>query len=120
VFYFLEREPGQLSVTELGYELDDPGFEPRQMLKIFLFPTLSRPALGPTQPPFQRVSGAFSFTVKRPGCEDGQSPPSRSRMGEIIPPFSKYAFIGWFSVKAQEQFHLYLPIIYPRRNVCPK
>jgi hypothetical protein len=38
----------------LGYGLDDREFEPRRRLGIFLFTTLSRPALGPTQqPPIQ-------------------------------------------------------------------
>jgi hypothetical protein len=42
----------------------------RQELRIFLFITESRPALGPTQPPIQWVK------VKRPGREAGHSPPS--------------------------------------------
>jgi len=37
----------------LGYGLDDPGFDSRQRLGIFLFTTASRMALGPTQPPIQ-------------------------------------------------------------------
>jgi hypothetical protein len=32
----------------LGYGLDDQGFQSRQRLGIFLFTTVSRPALGPT------------------------------------------------------------------------
>jgi hypothetical protein len=43
-------------------------FESRQGLGIF-FTTASRPALGPTQPPIQWVSGAHSLEVKGPGRE---------------------------------------------------
>jgi hypothetical protein len=43
--------------------------------KIFLFSKASRPTLGPTQPPIQWVSGAFSPGVKRPGREADHSPP---------------------------------------------
>jgi hypothetical protein len=41
----------------LGYGLDDQGFESRQRLGIFLFTTVSRPALGPIKPPIQQVPG---------------------------------------------------------------
>jgi hypothetical protein len=36
----------------------------------------SRPALGPTHPPIQLVSGDFNPGVKRPGREAHHSPPS--------------------------------------------
>jgi hypothetical protein len=39
----------------LDYELDDLGFESWQGLRIFLFTTASRPALGLTHPPIQWV-----------------------------------------------------------------
>jgi hypothetical protein len=47
----------------LGYGLDIVvlGFDSQQGLGIFLFTTAPRTALGPTQPPIQRVSGAFSL-----------------------------------------------------------
>jgi hypothetical protein len=38
---------------------DRPGLEFRQGREIFLFSKTSRPALGPTQPPIQRVLGLF-------------------------------------------------------------
>jgi len=48
----------------------------------FLFTTVSRPALGPTQPPIQRVSGALSPEVKRPGREAENSPLSSAEVKE--------------------------------------
>jgi hypothetical protein len=50
------------------------GFESRQGLGIFLFATVYRPALEPTQPPIQWVPGALSLGVKRPGRESDHSP----------------------------------------------
>jgi hypothetical protein len=60
----------------LGYGLDDRRFESRQGLGIFLFTTVSRPALGPTQPPIQLVPGTLSVGVNRPGREADHSPTS--------------------------------------------
>jgi hypothetical protein len=45
-------------------------------VKNFLFSTSSRSALGPTQPPIQRVPGALSPGVKRHGREADYSPPA--------------------------------------------
>jgi hypothetical protein len=47
-----------------------------------------RQALGPTLPPIQRVPGALSLGVKRPGGEADNSSPSSAefKMREAIPP----------------------------------
>jgi len=50
--------------------LNDRWFESRQKLGIFLFTTVSRPALRPTQPPIQWVPGALSLGVKRPSSAE--------------------------------------------------
>jgi hypothetical protein len=49
-------------------------------LGIFLFTTASRTALGSTQPPIQRLPGAFSLGVKQPGREADHSPPSSAEI----------------------------------------
>jgi hypothetical protein len=51
-------------------------FESLQRLGIFLSTTVSRSALGPTQPPIQWVPRALSPGVKRPRREADHSPPS--------------------------------------------
>jgi hypothetical protein len=69
------EEPGQINGIALGNGLDDPRFESLQRLGIFLSTTVSRPALGPTQPPIRRVLVVLSLEIKRPGCEVDHSPP---------------------------------------------
>jgi len=69
---------------------------------------LSRPAMGPTQPPIQWITG-----VKRPRREANHSPHSSAEVknawGYTSTP--QYAFMAWCSVKTQEQLHLYfLPL----------
>jgi hypothetical protein len=53
-----------------GYGLDDRGVGvPVPVGSKFFFSIASRPALGPTKPPIQRVPGALSPGVKRQGRE---------------------------------------------------
>jgi hypothetical protein len=56
------------------------GFDSRRELGIFLFTTVSKTALGPTQPPIQWVLGALSLGQKRPGREADHSPPSSAEV----------------------------------------
>jgi hypothetical protein len=50
------------------------------MLGFFLFTTLSRPVLGPTQLPIQWVPGALTLGAKRPGRVADHSPPSSAEV----------------------------------------
>jgi hypothetical protein len=83
-----------------------------QVLVLVLVSTMSRMALGPTQPPIQWVPGVLSLGVKQLGCEADHSPPSSAkvRMCGAIPPLPQYAFVAWCSVKAQGLLYLYLYI----------
>jgi hypothetical protein len=68
----------------LGFGLDDWWFESRYGLGFFFFFTVSRPALGPTQPPIQWITEAVSLGVKRPGREADHSPPSSAEVKECV------------------------------------
>jgi hypothetical protein len=52
-------------------------------LKILLFSTSSRPALGPTQLPIQWIPGALSPGIQRQGREAGYSPPSSAEVKNV-------------------------------------
>jgi hypothetical protein len=57
------------------------GFDPRQGQRIFPLSSVSRPALGPTQPPVQWVPGVLSPGVKaRPMRDADHSPPSNDEV----------------------------------------
>jgi hypothetical protein len=64
----------------MGWTIGVLEFDSRRGLGIFLFTTVSRPALGPTQPPIQWVQGALSLGVKRPVREADHSPPSSAEV----------------------------------------
>jgi hypothetical protein len=66
-----------------SYELDGRGSIPGSGKRFFFYSTPSRPALGPTQPPIQLVSG-----VKRSGLEANHLPRSSVEIknGGAMPP----------------------------------
>jgi hypothetical protein len=60
------------------------GLDSRRGLGIFLFTTAFRMALGPAQPPIQRVLGALSLGVKLSGSEGDHSLPSSAEVKECV------------------------------------
>jgi hypothetical protein len=64
----------------MGWDIGVLGFDSRQELGIFLFTTVSRTALGPTQPLILWVPAALPLGVKRPGREADYSPPSSAEV----------------------------------------
>jgi hypothetical protein len=88
------------------YGLDDRGFESQQGLRIFLFTTASRPALGPTQPPIQWVPGALSLGVKRSGREADHSPPSSAEVKNAwsYTSTAQYVFMVGAQLKHRDKF----------------
>jgi hypothetical protein len=65
-----------------GWTIGVLGFDSRRGLGIFLFTTVSRMALGPTQLRIQCVPGALSLGVKMSGREADHSPPSSVEVKE--------------------------------------
>jgi hypothetical protein len=64
-----------------GWTTGRSGFDPRQEQRIFPLSSVSRPVLGPTQPPVQWVPGVLSPRVRaRPGHDADHSPPSSAEV----------------------------------------
>jgi hypothetical protein len=72
VSHFKRSQDSSVSIVK-GYDLDGRGSIPGRG-KIFLSSTVSRPALGPTQPPIQWVPGGLSLGIKQQGCEADHYP----------------------------------------------
>jgi hypothetical protein len=97
----------------LSYGLDDWGFESRQRLRIFLFSTSSRPALGPTQPPIQWVRGVFSLGIKRLGREADRSLPSTDEVKEYVEfYFHSSNTLSWRGAQSKHIDHSYRKLSY--------
>jgi hypothetical protein len=80
---YVESRDSSVGIA-LGYGLDDRGSRFRFLagLGIFLFTTVFKTVLGPTQPPTQWVLGALSLGVKRRGREADHSLPSSAEVKE--------------------------------------
>jgi hypothetical protein len=64
----------------MGWTIWVLGFDSRWGLRIFLFITMSRMVLGPTQPPIQWMPGSLSLGVKWLRHEADHSPPSSAEV----------------------------------------
>jgi hypothetical protein len=79
------------SVYRLGYGLENRDSVPGGVSDgKFLFSTASRPAVGPTRPPIQRVLGALSLGVKL--TIQVHLVPKLGMRG-AVPPLSQYVFM---------------------------
>jgi hypothetical protein len=93
-----------------GYGLDDRTVEVRIPVGSRIFSTMSRPALGSTQPPFEWVPGALSPEVKRQGREADHSTPASAEVRKMwiytsTPP---YAFMAYCLISyAKGQLYLF-------------
>jgi hypothetical protein len=89
-------------------------------LGIFLFTTTTRPALGPTQPPIQWVTGSISLGLNRPGSEADYSTPSSAEIKNAWSYTStpQYVFMAWCLVKHGDNFTFtYTVLILPSHLV---
>jgi hypothetical protein len=74
-----------------------------EMMGFFLFAIVSRPALGPTQPPIQWILRALSLGIKQPACEADHSPLSCAEVKTawtytfILP----YLLVTWCLIKQE-------------------
>jgi hypothetical protein len=90
------------------------GSSPGRGWEFFFFTTVSKPALGTTQPPIQWVTRALSMGVKWLRREADHSLPSSAEVKNAwsytSPP--QYASMVWFSVKKKHinnfNFHIKL------------
>ena len=84
IFYIADKQCGPGSVVSIvtGYGLDGPGIGSRWG-RDFLH--LARPALGPTQPPVERLPGlSRGGGKKQPGRDADPSPPSSAAGHERV------------------------------------
>jgi hypothetical protein len=90
----------------MGWRIGVLEFDSWQGLGIFFFTTVSRPVLGPTQPPIQWVPGALFLGVKWPGREADQSSTSSVEVKNTwsFTSTPQYVFRAWYLVKNRNNF----------------
>jgi hypothetical protein len=98
------------------------GSSPGRGWEVF-FTTASRPDLGPTQPPIERVPRALSLWIKRPGREAEHSPPSSAEVKEwaeqyLHSPICLNDVV--LSLKHRDTFTLYLYAAFIFRYIRPE
>jgi hypothetical protein len=92
-------------ILATGWTIRFLGFDSQWGLGIFLFTTMSRMALGPTQLPIPWVPAALSLEVKRPRREADHSPPSSSEVQNVWSYTSTpQYFMAWCIVKHRDNF----------------
>jgi hypothetical protein len=97
----------------MGWMIGVVGFHSWLGLGIFLFTTVSRTALGPTQPHIQWAApGALCLGVKQLGCEADHSLPSSAEVKECMELHLHSQYTSWCGAQlkkkeAQGQLYLY-------------
>jgi hypothetical protein len=71
---------------------------------VFLFTTASRTALGPTQPPTQRVPEVLSLGVKRPRHEADHPPTSSAEVKESVELYLHSPYTPGAQLKHRDNF----------------
>jgi hypothetical protein len=109
VFVRVNRSRGSsVSImTELRARWAGFNYQQEQSYDFFLIATVSRPVLGPTQPPNQWVLGALSPEVKRVGREANRSSPYSAEIKNVwsytLTP--QYVFAWRCLIKQDIHFH---------------
>jgi hypothetical protein len=65
IYIYMSRVAQPVQCLTTGWTTGRSGFDPRQGQRIFPLASVSRPALGPTQPPVKWVPGVLSPGLKR-------------------------------------------------------
>jgi hypothetical protein len=96
----------------MDWTIEVRGIDSEWRLGIF-FSTESTPTLGSIQPPIQRVPGALSLGVKRPGRETNHSPPPNAEVKNVRRYTSTrhYVFMAWCLVKHRDDFTLMFTVL---------
>jgi hypothetical protein len=81
--YYYSRSQDSVVGIVTGYGLDDQGIGVRVLAGSRIF-SISRPALGSTEPPIQLLLGDLSPGVKRLGCEPDHSPPTSAKVQKNV------------------------------------
>jgi hypothetical protein len=97
---------GQLSMYSDGIRVKRSGFDSRQRHKIFLFSTMSRLALGPTQPPIQWAPRDISEGLRGSGVKVAihLHLVPRSRMVQLYPHSLLFVRGIMFNLKIRRKF----------------
>jgi hypothetical protein len=103
----------------MGWTIGVQGFDSQWGLGIFVFTTVSRTVLKPTQPPIQWVPGALSLGVKLPGREADHSPPSSAEVKNAWSYTStpQYVFMPWCLVNHRNNFTFTLPFSVLKKKI---
>jgi hypothetical protein len=97
----------------VGWTIRVLRFNSQHGLGIFLFTTMSRMVLGPTQAPIKWAPGALSLGEKQPGHEADHSPQSSAEVKNVwsYTSIPQCIFMVWYLVKHKDSFTFI--IIYP-------